>query len=480
MLLSYKLVSIIVALLPENAFPHEAAIQINLPVLIFCVDIALATGILFGLSPALRLSRPDVREAMQSGTRRVAGTVASRATHHALIAGQIALTLLLLTTAGVAVSAFLRLARTPLGYDPHHVMSLGLPLREGAYSTIQARAAFVEQLRNKVAETPGVQAVAVSSNATPPENGFEVPVEVLGIPGNEDHIVRWNLVSRDYFPLLRIPLREGRLWTEAEGHNANQVAVVNRAFVKRYFPNGDALGHSVRTDALKPTPPRVVVKEGAENWRQIVGVTEDKLDQGLSKPVLPEVFVPFATGMGTYSQLLVRTDGPPLVLLHTIGLQIARIDGNQQIGADVRDLEHWIAMQPEYAQGQLVSWLFGAFAALALLLAAIGLYSVVSYTVAQRTNEFGIRMALGALRGNVLGLVLRSVAISVGSGMAMGAVLSLALHRVLAHVVQGGGARDGLALAIALVVLCVVALLASSVPARRATRIEPMEALRYE
>jgi len=292
--------------------------------------------------------------------------------------------------------------------------------------------------------------------------------------------VRWNLVSRDYFPLLRMPLASGRVWTEAEGHSAQQVAVVNRAFVRKYFGNGEALGHSIKTDALKPEPPAVVVKAGAEGWRQIIGVTEDKLDAGMTKPVEPEVFVPFTTGMGLWTQVLVRTSGPPLALLHSIGLKVAQVDGDQQISSGVRDLEHWIQMQPEYAQGQLVSWLFGAFAALALLLAAVGLYSVVSYTVAQRTNEFGIRMALGALRGNVLGLVLRSVAISVGSGMAMGAVLSLALHRVLAHVVQGGGARDGLALAIALVVLCVVALLASSVPARRATRIEPMEALRYE
>lgn len=479
-LLSYKLVSLITALLPENAFPHEAAIQINLPVLIFCVVVALLTGILFGLSPALRLSRPDVREAMQSGARRIAGNAGNRATHHALIAGQIALTLLLLTMAGAATKAFLKLSHTHLGYDPHNVMSVGLPLRETAYSNIESRAAFAERLREKISETPGVQMVAVSSNATPPDNGFEVPVKVLGQAGNEDHTARWNLVSREYFPLLRIPLSQGRLWTDAEGHNAQQVAIVNRAFVRRYFPHGDALGHSIRTDALKPTPPMVVVKEGAENWRQIIGIIDDKLDQGLSKPVLPEVFVPFGTGMGTWTQLLVRSDGPPMALLHAIGLEVASVDSNQQVSSDVRDLEHWIEREPEYAQGQLISWLFGAFSMLALLLAAAGLYSVVSYTIAQRTNEFGIRMALGALRSNVLELVARSAAVSVSIGAGIGTLLSLLLLRVLNHVVEGGSRTDVPALLLALCVLGFVTLLASGIPARRAVRIEPMEALRYE
>jgi len=152
-LLAYKLVKVIVGLLPENAFPHEAAIGINLPVLLFCVAVAMVTGVLFGLAPALRLSRSDAREAMGSGSRRVAGSKAGRATHHALIAGQIALTLLLLSTATAAIQAFLRLAHKPLGYDPHHVMAVGLPLRDSPYGSIEARAVFVEQLLAKVAET---------------------------------------------------------------------------------------------------------------------------------------------------------------------------------------------------------------------------------------------------------------------------------------------------------------------------------------
>jgi putative ABC transport system permease protein len=479
--LSYKLVAVIVSLLPEFAFPHEAAIRINQPALLFCVAIALLTGIVFGLSPALRLSRPDVREAMQSGTRRIAGNVSGRLLHHLLIGGQIALTLLLLTTSTVAIRAFLRLTHTPLGYDPHNVMSVGLPLHAEAYPNIQSRTAFVEALRDKVGDVHGVRMVAVSTNATPPDNGNPATVEVLGSAVTDKEPVRVNLVSPGYFPLLRIPLSEGRVWTEAENHNAAKVCVVNQAFVRRYFPQGGAIGHSLRSPQMfSAHPPQLVIAEGAGGPLLIIGVMADKLDQGLSKPVVPEAFVPFTLGVGGFSQLLVRTDGPPLALLHSIGVQIATVDHDQQVAGRVQDLEHWISTQPEYAQGQLVSWLFGGFAALALLLAAVGLYSVVSYTVAQRTNEFGIRMALGAMRVHVLRLVFRSAALSVGIGVGLGMVLSLALRQVLAHLVERGDVAGSSSLLVAVLILGLVAVVASGIPAARATHIEPLEALRYE
>jgi predicted permease len=477
-LLAYKLLAGIIALLPEYSFPHEAAFAINLPVLSFSVAVALLTGIFFGLWPALRLSRPDVREAMQTGTRKVAGTVSGRALHSALIAGQIALTLLLLSAAGAAVQSFLKLAHTHLGYDPHNTMSLGIPLRD-SYSTLTARSAYVELLRNKVAEIPGINMVAVSANATPPNNGLETPMELLGQPSSEDQKVRLNFVSEEYFPLLKISLLQGRLWTEAENHNANLVAVVNETFAHKYFPNGDAIGHSIQMKALKDPPSYVTTQTGASGWLQIIGVTEDKLDDGMSNPVVPEVSIPYTLAMWGYTQFLVRTDGPPTAMIHTIGLQIASVDHDQQIGSSVRDLEHWISTQPEYAQGQFLSWLFGGFAVLALLLAAVGLYSVVSYTVSQRTNEFGIRMALGAPRGSVLELVVRSATTSIVSGVVVGILLTLLLQKGMAHW-AATPTQSFVPLLAAVVILASVVLVASGIPARRATLIEPMEALRYE
>ncbi|NYF50969.1 ABC transporter permease [Tunturiibacter gelidoferens] len=478
-LLAYKLLAGIVALLPEYSFPHEAAFAINLPVLCFSVTVALLTGILFGLWPALRLSRPDVREAMQTGTRKVAGTVSGRTLHNALIAGQIALTLLLLSAAGAAVQSFLKLAHTRLGYDPHHTMSIGIPLRESAYSTLTARLAYVELLRNKVAEIPGVNMVAISANATPPNNGLNTPIELLGQPSSQDRTARLNFVGEGYFPLLKISLLQGRLWTEAENHNANTVAIINQTLAHKYFPNGDAIGHSIQMVALKNAPPYVTTQPHAGDWLQIIGVIEDKLDDGLKNPVVPEAFVPYPLAMWQYTQFLVRTDGSPTAMLHTIAQQIASIDHDQQIGAQVRDLDHWISTQPEYAQGQLLSWLFAGFAILALLLAAVGLYSVVSYTVSQRTNEFGIRMALGAPRSSVLELVVRSATTSVGMGVALGVLLSILLQKSLAHWATSTDQSAG-PLLIAVAILASVVLIASGIPARRATQIEPMEALRYE
>jgi predicted permease len=479
LVLAYRTVAVIVANLPEFSFPHEAAIQINLPVLIFSILVAVGTGILFGLWPAWRLSHPEVNQVMQSSTRKTTTSVSGRRTHTALIAGQIALTLLMLAGAGAAIEGFLKVVHTPLGYDPHNIMSVGIPIHDGTYKTWGERAAYFEQLHDKVAEVPGVTMTAISSNATPPDNGFNTKFEILGKPAAEDQTFRFNLVSREYFPALRIPLLHGRIWDQAESHRGALVMVVNQTFVKRYFPNGDALGHSVKVPQLVAEPPYFLTAPGSDGYLLIVGVVADKLDDGLSKPIQPEVFVPYTLAMGMFTQILVRSQVPPLTLLHDIRAKVNTIDHDQQTNGDVRDLEHWITRLPEYARGQLVSWLFGAFAALALALAAVGLFSVVSYTVAQRTNEFGIRIALGAKRGHVLRIVFNSTVVSVGAGIVAGVILTLALNKVMASW-AAESSRDPLLLFAATCVLSLVATLACALPAWRASGIDPMKAIRYE
>jgi ABC-type antimicrobial peptide transport system permease subunit len=197
---------------------------------------------------------------------------------------------------------------------------------------------------------------------------------------------------------------------------------------------------------------------------------------------LPEGFVPFTSSMGMYTQILVRSAGSPLALLHAVAAKVNSVDHDQQVNGQVNDLEHWISNEPEWARGRLIAMLFGAFAALALALAAVGLYSVVSYTVVQRTNEFGIRMALGAPKGHVLGIVFRSTVLSVGAGIAAGVVLSVALSRVMGHLAEESQAssRDPLLLIASTVALALVAALACAVPARRAAGTDPMTAIRYE
>lgn len=478
-LLAYKTIDIIAQMLPRSSFPHEAAIRLNLPVLLFSVLISVLAGVLFGMWPALQFSRPDVGQVMQSSTRRVIGGVRGRTTHSLLIGGQIALTMLLLAGAGAAIEGFLHLMHSPLGYDPHNVMSVGIPVHQGTYSTWEARTAYFEQLQKKVAEVPGVSMTAISHNATPPSNGFRTNFEILGSSDQVEHKIHANLVSQDYFPVLKVPLLQGRLWTETENHNAAHVAVINDTLARTYFPKGDAIGHSLRVPDLKPDPPYLVAGPGSDSWMQIIGIIADKKNDGLSKPVQPELFVPMTIGMGMYTQILVRSSASPLTLLNAIRQKVATVDPDQQVTGQVDDLEHWIMNQQEYQQEQLVTWLFGSFAVLALLLAAVGLYSVVSYTVAQRTNEFGIRVALGAQHADVLRIVFTSAVGSVVGGIIAGLLLALALSKLLAHWSEGS-ARDPLILLGVTVVLGTVALLSCVIPARKALGIDPMSALRYE
>jgi predicted permease len=478
-LLAYKTVAVIVANLPEFSFPHEASIQINLPVLLFSIAIAVGTGVLFGLWPALQLSRPEVSQVMQSNTRKTTKGVSGRRTHNALIAGQIALTLLMLAGAGAAIEGFVRVMHVNLGYDPHNIMSVGIPIHDGTYKTWEERAPYFEQLRDKVAEVPGVSLAAVSSNATPPSNGFSTKFEILGKPAMEDQSLRFNMVSPEYFPALRIPLVQGRIWDQAENHRGAPLIVINQSLAKRYFPNGDAVGHSLKLPEITARPPFFLTAHGSEGWLLIVGVVADKRNDGLSKPILPEAFVPYTMAMTMYTQILVRSQVPPLTLLHAVRAKVNSIDHDQQTNGNVKDLEHWIMDEPEWARGRLVAWLFGAFAALAVVLAAVGLYSVVSYSVVQRTNEFGIRMALGAPRGHVLRIVFGSTALSVGAGIVAGLVLSMALSKVMAHWAQESS-RDPLLLAASTLTLALVAALACAIPARRAAGVDPMTAIRYE
>jgi len=482
--LAYVSLARIVDLMPQYSFPHEAAITINTPVLLFCVMVAVVTGVLFGMWPALELSRPQVSQMIQGSSRRVAGSVNGRRTLATLIGGQIALTLLMLAGAGAAVEGFMKMAHMHLGYDPHNIMSVGIPVHEGAYANWEARRAFFEQLRQKVAETPGVTMAAISSNATPPENGFNNTMEILGKASTQEQKLRINLVSEGYFPALKIQLAQGRIWDETENHNGAMVAVVNETLARRYFPAGDALGRSFKLEELKETLPYTVLAPsvkaaGANQWLRIVGIIQDKLDNGLDKPVEPEAFIPYTLVMNVYTQILVKSEVSPLTLLHSIRKQVATVDVDQQTTGVVRDLEHWITNQPEWARGQFISWLFGAFAVLALLLAAVGLYSVVTYSVAQRTNEFGIRMALGAQRGHVLNIVFKSILLSVGGGIAVGLVLAFALNKVLAQW-AAGSSRDPMTLVGAVVVLGVAAAIACAIPARRASQVDPMTALRCD
>jgi ABC-type antimicrobial peptide transport system permease subunit len=256
------------------------------------------------------------------------------------------------------------------------------------------------------------------------------------------------------------------------------LAVINQTFARQYWPNGDAIGHKVRIPSLKDQPPYQRAVAGSDDWLQIIGVVADARDDGLRNPTKPAVFVPFTTQMWMFTQILVRTRVPPLSLLHDIRAQLVKIDPDQQT-MRVRDLNEWITGQQDYAQQRLVATLFGVFSILALALAAVGLYSVVSYGVVTRTNEFGIRMALGARAPDVFRIVLSSTAVNVGAGLLVGIVLSIALDKLATKWVTESS-RDPLILSGVTLLLIIAATLACLVPARRAAATDPMQALRYD
>jgi len=477
--LANSLVKLIVNWLPEFSFPHEATISINLLVLFFSVGLALLTGIVFGISPALQSARPDVAHVMQANTRKITAGVHGRRTHSILIAGQIALTLLLLAGAGVAMQGFVRMMRVNLGYDPHNAMSVGIPVHDNSYTTWEARRAYFHQLLQKVRETPDVVSAGISTNATPPDNGWEQRFEISGKPVGEQQRARINFISPEYFSVLHIPLLQGRIWDESETMHGSKLALINQTLARQYFPNGEAVGSSIRVPELKGEPPFQLAVAGSDSWFQVVGIVGDANDDGLRNPIKPSVFVPYTIMMPQYTQILVRTRVPPLTILRAVREQIHMVDPDQQASRNVRDLDGWITSQPEWGQGHLVATLFAGFAILALALAATGLYSVISYTVAQRTGEFGIRMALGAMRKDVLLMVFRSAAVSVAGGVLTGVVLTITLNRVLARWIQGSS-LDALILVGVIVLLVATSGLSCFIPARRASSVDPVVALRYE
>jgi predicted permease len=416
----------------------------------------------------------------QSGTRRVAGSVHGRRTQDALIAGQIALTLLLLAGAGSAIEGFIRLLHVPLGYDPHNVMSAGIPLHENSYATLAARAAYFEQLRARVAATPGVTMASISTNATPPSSGWFTKFQILGKTETEAPMASLELVGPGYFATLHIPVLAGRIWSETENRNGALVAVINRTMAQRYFPNADAIGSSLKLPEIEDRPPaELSVPKLADSGLSIVGVVGDSRDDGLRNPVRPAIYMPYTLHMSMGTQILIGSRVPPLTLVHAVREQLSAVNPDQQAYGEVEDLEKWISDEPEWQQEHLVSWIFGGFAGLALVLAAVGLFSVVSYTVAQRTNEFGIRMALGAPRGHVLRIVFASTLASVTGGILAGVALIFALNKIVAKW-AAGNAHDPVVLLAGTFILLLVAAIACILPALRASRVDPMTALRCE
>ena len=464
--------------LPPFSTPQESVVRINIPVLLFSIALTCAAAILSGLWPALQVSRPNLSELLQGGTRRIAGDVRGRRAHGAMIAAQVALTVLLLAAAGAASKGFLHLLHVDLGYDPERCLSVVIPFHGESLGSWQARSQYTEQLRARIAALPQVEAATISSSGTPPNNGNDVRIDFLSRPELGSPEISMNFIGPEYFSILRIPLLQGRIWDHTETMRAASVAVINQSMVRQYWPNGDAIGHEIRTPDLADQPPAAPSAPNANGWLRIIGIVADSRNDGLREPVRPAIYVPYPIHMWGFTRILAKTLVAPLSIVQDVRTQIASVNASQQLVAP-RDLITQIQIQREYATQRLVAILFGIFSALALALAVVGLYSVVSYAVASRTNEFGIRMALGARAADVFRLVLSSTTTSVGAGLVVGLALSLALGKLVVKWVNESS-RDPIVLGAVTILLVFAALLAALLPARRAAATDPMVALRYE
>jgi predicted permease len=471
-------------MLPDDLLPHEIVVHLNFPVLLFSSVVAVIAGILFGLSPALMLSRSQPGSLLQASSSRIAGNRRSRTMHRLPIAGQIALTLLLLAGAGGAARTFLTKLNAPHGFDPDQVFSMSLELPHPAGTTKQERLQELineqETVRQTVAQTPGVIDAAWSSTWRVGIFGFDRPIEIQGKPALTDATAVIGTISPQLLSVLRVPLLRGRIFSGAEVAAQAHLVLVNQTFVKQYLGDLDPIGQSVRAPFLKLWENhRLSSARSLDSWVEVIGVVGDATNDDLDHPrVRPAIFLPSSFGPHTaLGQIYVRAGSNPDAAMRSASARLRKIYPGLVVSSahTLRwELDNW-----GWGRERLIAVIIGLYGSIALVLAATGLYSVVSFAVKQRTHELGIRMALGAQGGAVVRLVLGSTASMAGIGIAAGLVIC-AMLGPLFSAWDGGGLAQPLTLLGATVILALVAAIACLLPALRASSIDPVQALRIE
>jgi predicted permease len=474
MALAYAAIHFIVGLLPEYSIPHEVVISLNVPVLLFSTAVSVSIGILAGLSPALQFSSPHISQMAQSSGSRSTTSFGAR-TRAALIMAQIALTMLMLAGAGAAMRNFVQAYTSRLGFDTENILMLDLAFPDKSFTTWQAGVSYHDALLETIKATPGVTSVASSITSTPPNGRWLQPVEVVGSvldKGVESNVA---LVSADYFAVLRIPVLEGRNLTREEVNRGAHLACVSKSFADRYFAGANPIGKLILPTRLAELPSDLITAPDLKQPFQIVGVVGDVRNNGLHRPILPEVYLPSSMVAVPGDTFLVHTSGNPRALVHAISVNIRALNQNQAVYR-ATSFDEFFSMFI-WSHERFIAALFGVFSFVALGLAAIGISSVVAYSVEQRTREFGIRMALGAPQWNVLLLTVASTARTTGVGVILGILLSVGLSNSVQRWTESS-MRDASVLGIISIVFLFASSMACVLPARRATRVNPMIALR--
>jgi len=433
----------------------------------FTLAVSVLTGIVFGLIPSIHASKPDLNEALKEGSRGSTGGVAGKRIRSVLVAVEVALSLVLLIGAGLMIRSFLRLQQMNLGFNPDNVLAVNLSLSTSKYPEDRKQVAFFQAALERLQSLTGVQSAGATTGLplTLSLSGSDFRIEGRPEPEpGKEMIINTRSVSPGYFRTLGIPLIKGRDFSDRDKSDAPKAAIINYDLARIYFPDEDPLGK------------RITFDDGG-SWISIVGVIADVKQLGLDSSAKPEVYFPYLQMTSPTMSIVVRTGSNPLNLVAAMKSQIQEIDKDLPI-ADVKTMRQLLS---ESVSGRRFNMLLlTVFAGVALVLAAVGIYGVMSYSVSQRTHEIGIRMALGAQTSDVLKLVVGEGMLLALAGVAIGLVASLFLTRLMSTLLFGVSATDPITFALISVMLTGVALAASLVPARRAIKVDPMVALRYE
>src|SRR5437762_524788 len=471
-LLAWGGLTSLVALMPQNIIPAEAVIRLNTPVLAFALGVAMLTALVFGLVPALKAARKDLNTPLQDSGKGISGGFRHGRLRDAVVVLEVGLSLTLLVGAGLLMRSFVALREVHLGLQPDHVLVARLPLPVDRYKTADQVTGFYRPLLRRLKALPGVLE-ATETSTLPPYGGIPSDIEIPGKTHGEKWNAMFQLVSEGYFPVLKIQFVDGRSFTEAEVSGARKLAIVNQTFVKKYLASENPIGKQVRIAQLANFEDPV-----KEPMFEIIGLVADAKNRGLQDPVEPEIWIPYTVTGSAFRGILVRTAKDPMAMMNAVQQEIWATDQNVAVTL-TGTLEGYIS-QFSYAGPRFGFLLMTIFSSIGLVLVTLGVYSVLAYTTARRTQEIGIRLALGANGSDVLGLVIRMGLRLVGIGVGLGLIASLELGRVIATQLWGVSAYDPLTLTCVPALLITTGLLACWIPARRAANVDPLVALRYE
>jgi putative ABC transport system permease protein len=470
-LLASSMLSGVLHLYPEN-LPRAAQIGIDVRVLLFSAALAIVTGVLFGLAPSLQVAPASLAANIRSGSRTATSNRGQKRLRSALVVAETAVGVMLLIGAGLLLRSWQRLTRVDLGFDPDHLLTASFDLSETRYNADQ-QDRFVNTLLEKLNNQPGVSSAAGAIPLPLSDNNFSVSFNLLDhpVPEANQPSAAFYVVTSGFFETMRMPLVRGRFFNGHDQRNSPPVMVVNAAFAQKFFPNEDPIGKRIEIGAGEG-PAREKYKT-----REVVGVVGNLRNNELGQEPLAAYYIPLPQLMWGPPTLIIRTAAQPAAVAAEVGKVLRSMDSEAPL-YDVRTMNDYLAL--DLGRARFQATLLGLFAGIALLLTAVGLYGVMAQSVAQRTQEIGIRMAMGASRENVRTMVLRSGTFLSLTGTMIGVVGALAFARLIESLLYQIPPRDPTTYFGVCAILAIVALLASYVPAMRATRLDPMVALRYE